>query len=350
MSLINHLLGYTPEVDQNKLSEAQYELLICLTKQQVDESLRQTWTPIVGSLEHNIALFTSGGLLAEASLEEKYDSKFRVAELKALLDAHSIPSKGKKSELIARYLETIPPATAVQEVADIRLHKLTAEGKKRIDVYMAQKDMARRTMEASALAYLMSGDVTRAGQRIALYEAKQIFPRGPGIDWAAKGMPEHCLKVAAYLLAHDCAELPMGDSQRKEVGAKLALAVLLGETSAGAGRRILDVANGEFSWAVFGNVFRTNPCCGPAKTCDLDDPAEVAQLYARMRIGEAGIRTDLEKLSSLRLGKGIKILPANSSHCLACTSGKHQFLWSEIQGMPALPRQWGCQCTYAAWI
>ena len=75
MSLIYHFLGYAPEV-QNKLSAAQYELLSCLTRQQVDQELQQTWTPIVGSIEHNIALFTSEGLIEEASLEEKFDSKF----------------------------------------------------------------------------------------------------------------------------------------------------------------------------------------------------------------------------------------------------------------------------------
>jgi hypothetical protein len=349
MSLIYHFLGYTPEVQQNKLSAAQYELLSCLTKQQVDQNLQQTWTPIVGSLEHNIALFTSEGLIEEASLEEKFDSKFRVAELKTLLEKHSIPAKGKKMELIAKYLDTIPLTTAACEVADVRLYKATAEGKKHIELYLKQKEMAYKTMEASATAYLMNGDLTRAGQRIALYESQQVFMRGPGIDWS-KGMPEPYLKVAAYLLAYSYDELPLFENERKEVGARLSLSALLGETYAEAGRRILDVANGEFGWAVFANVLRTDPCCGYAKACNLDDPLEIAQLYARMRMNEACTSLDLEKLSVSRLGKGIKILPANGDRCISCTRGKHQYSWSEIQDLPRLPRHWGCQCTYAAWI
>lgn len=350
MSLLYQFLGYTPE-NYNRFSAAQYELLICLTKQQVDDNLLHSWTPIVGSLEHNIALFSSEGLIEEAPLEEKFDSKFRVSDIKSLLEKHSISvnSKARKSEMIARYLDSIPLTAAASEVGDVRLYRVTEKGQKHIDFYLAQKEMARKTTEASAMAYLMNGDLTRAGQRIALHESQQIFHRGPGIDWS-KGMPEAYLRMAAYILAHDYSELPLLESQRKEVGSKLALSALLGETYAEAGKRILDVANGEIGWTVFGNVLRTNPCCGYAETCNLDDPLEIAQLYARVRMGEACTSMDLENLASLKLGKGIKILPANGSHCNSCTRGKHQYAWSELQSLPRLPRQWGCLCTYSAWI
>jgi hypothetical protein len=349
MSLLYQFLGYTPESQNNKFSAAQYELLMCLTKQQVDRNMSEAWTPIVGSLEHNIARFTSEGLIDEASLDEKFDSKYRVADLKTLLEKHSIPTKGRKAELIARYLDTIPLTTAANDVMEVRLYHATAAGKKILDAYLNQKEMDRKMMEASAMAYLMNGDLTRAGQRIALYESQQVFRRGSGIDWS-KGMPEAYIKTAAYLLAYNYDELPLLEGQRKEVGARLALSVLLGESYEDAGRRILDVANGEFGWTVFGNVLRTNPCCGYALTCDLDDPFEIAKLYARARISEASSNVDLESLATSRLGKGIKILPANHETCVSCTRGKHQYLWSEIQNLPRLPRQWGCQCLYSAWI
>ena len=349
MSLLYQFLGYSPENQNNKFSAAQYELLLCLTKKQVDQSMSETWTPIVGSLEHNIARFTSEGLLEEASLDEKFDAKFRVADLKDLLDKHSIPAKGRKQELIARYLDTIPLTTAANDVMDVRLYHVTAAGKKIIDAYLNQKEMDRKMMEASAMAYLTNGDLTRAGQRIALYESQQVFRRGSGIDWS-KGMPETYMKTAAYLLAHNYDELPLLENERKEVGARLALSVLLGETYEEAGKRLLNVANGEFGWTVFGNVLRTNPCCGYALDCNLDDPAEITKLYARARITEASTNVDLDSLSSSRLGKGIRILPANAEACVSCTRGKHQYLWSEIQSLPRLPRQWGCQCLYSAWL
>src|SRR5271157_5765389 len=326
MSLLYQFLGYSPENQQNKLSAAQYELLMCLTKQQVDQNMSQAWTPIVGSLEQNIASFISEGLVEEASIEEKFDAKYRVADLKTLLERHSIPAKGRKNELIARYLDSIPLTTAANDVAGVRLYHATGKGKKSIDSYLNQKEMDRKMMEASAMAYLTNGDITRAGQRIALYESQQVFHRGTAIDWT-KGMPESYQKIAAYLIAYNYDELPLMESQRKEVGAKLALSVLLGESHDEAGRRILEVAN-----------------------CDLDDPYEIAKLYATTRINEASTNVDLETLSAYRLGKGIRILPANNDNCVSCTRGKHQYLWSEIQNLPRLPKQWGCQCTYSAWI
>src|SRR5271157_256857 len=349
MSLLYQFLGYSPENEQNKLSAAQYELLMCLTKQQVDQNMSQAWTPIVGSLEQNIASFISEGLVEEASIEEKFDAKYRVADLKTLLERHSIPAKGRKNELIARYLDSIPLTTAANDVAGVRLYHATGKGKKSIDSYLNQKEMDRKMMEASAMAYLTNGDITRAGQRIALYESQQVFHRGTAIDWT-KGMPESYQKIAAYLIAYNYDELPLMESQRKEAGAKLALSVLLGESHDEAGRRILEVANGEFGWTVFGNVLRTDSCCGYAAICDLDDPYEIAKLYATTRINEASTNVDLETLSAYRLGKGIRILPANNDNCVSCTRGKHQYLWSEIQNLPRLPKQWGCQCTYSAWI
>lgn len=351
MSLLYQMLGYSPETKQMPYSAAQCELLICLTKQQVDSQLQHAWMPLIGSIEENIARFISEGFLEEASLEEKFDCKFRVADLKTLLEKHSIsvPVKAKKSELISKYLDTLPINAASAEVADIRLYHATAAGTKQIELYLKQREMEKKVMEAGALSYLMRGDLVNAGQRIALYESQQVFPRGMGIDWS-KGMPGPILKVAAYLLAYNYDELPLLESQRKEVGAKLALSILLGETYEEAGQRIIDVANGEFGWAVFGNVLRTNPCCGFASTCNLDDPHEIARLYAHTRIFEAMTNRDLETLASSRLGKGIRILPPNVDHCTSCTSGKHHYQWSEIQNMPKLPRQWGCQCTYAAWI
>lgn len=350
MSLLYQLLGYTPEND-GRMSPAQYELLICLTKQQVDDHLHHTWTPIVGSLEHTIALLCSEGLIEEASLEEKFNSKFRVSDMRALLDRHSISAgpKARKSEMIARYLDSIPAAAAAAEVAGVRQYRATDEGRRRIDAYLAETGSARKEMEAGVLACLMGGDLAQAGQRIAVFEARQVFPRGPGIDWS-KGMPEAYLRQAAYLLGRDYGELPLLEAGRREVGARLALAALLGETYEEAGERILAVDSGAFGWAVFGNVLRTNPCCGYAEDCDLDDPLDVARLYARMRLGEAATRLDLEKLAAFRHGRGIRILPTNGDQCASCIHGKQQYAWSELPSLPRLPRQWGCACTYAAWI
>ncbi len=351
MSILYQILGRTSSENTIKLySPAQSELLLCLSKQQVDNKIEELWTPLLGSVEHQIARFLSDGLIEEASLEEKFDCKFRVADMKQLLESHSIPApvKGKKSDLIKKYLDTLPLETASIAVADVRLYHATPQGKAYIEIYDDEKDAARRSMEISAMAFLMNGQISRAGERIALYESQQIFSRGTGIDWS-KGMPEPFLKTASYLLSHNYDDLPLSENQRKEVGMLMALSVLLGESYEQAGKRLLSLDNGEFTWAVFGNVLRTNPCCGFAATCDPDDPKAIAELYARTRIAEASVNRDFEALDSSRIGKGIRILPANGDNCIKCHNKRH-FLWSELHEVPKLPRQWGCQCIYAVWI
>lgn len=347
MSILNPFLERDSS-ENMQYNHAQNELLLCLSKRQVDSKVEDIWTPLLGSVQHQIARFLSDGYLEEASLEEKYDIKFRVAEVKQLLESHQIQAKGKKSDLIKKYVDTIPHDPASTLVADIRLYHLTKKGQSYIDAYVKQKESDRMSMETSALANLLKGDIVRAGACISLYESKQIFKRGTGIDWL-KGMPVSYLQSAAYLVSYRYDELPLMASQRKSIGALLALSVLLGESYEQAGARLMRISNGEFSWAVFGNVLRTNPCCGYASTCDPDDPEAIATLYARMRISESHVYRDLEALASSHIGKGIRILPANGDHCLKC-SGKHHFLWSEIHSLPKLPKQWGCQCTYAVWI
>jgi hypothetical protein len=349
VSILNQFLGRNgPENPINEYSHAQSELLLCLSKRQVDAKVEEIWTPLLGSVEHQIARFISDGLLEEASLEEKLDCKYRVTDMKQLLEKHSIAAKGKKADLIKKFLDALPVDAVSAVVADVRLYRLTGKGKEFAQAYDLQKETDRKAMEQSAFSYLMNGDLGRAAERVALYEAQRIFPRGAGIDWS-KGMPASYVKMAAYLLSYHYGELPLGESQRHEVGALLALSVLTGESHEQAGRRLLSLNNGEFSWAVFGNVLRTDPCCGFAAQCNADDPKAIAELYARTRMAEASVSHNLEALESSRIGKGIRILPANGDHCLTCNSKRH-YLWSEIQDLPKLPKQWGCQCIYAVWI
>ena len=295
MSILYQFLGHTgSENTIKKYSPAQSELLLCLSKRQVDNRIEELWTPLLGSVEQQIARFLSDALIEEASPEEKFDCKFRVADMKQLLESHSIPvpAKGKKSELVKKYLDTLPVETASIAVADVRLYHATPKGTEYIEMYNYEKAAGYRSMEVSAMASLMNGQINRAGERIALYESQQMFPRGAGIDWS-KGMPEPFLKTAGYLLEHNYDDLPLSENQRKEVGMLLALSVLLGESYEQAGKRLLSLDNGEFAWAVFGNVLRTNPCCGFATSCDPDDPKAIAELYAHTHMTEASVNRDL---------------------------------------------------------
>lgn len=341
VSVLHILLG-NHESGNSGSSKEQCELLLSLSRQRVDLEMEQKWTPIVGPLAQNIARFISKGLLEEASLQDKLDAKYRVADLKQMLEKKGVSCKGKKYEMIEAFVTFTPVDEAASLVADVRLYRATPAGQHRIDTHLAGKEKARLEMETEALQSLWRGDTRKAWARIAKYQADQILPDP---KWS-RPIPQPLQNEAGYLLSFAYNDLPLNEAQRKMVGAHLALSIMLGESFAESGRRLIKYTEGQFDWAQATAFHRPSPC-GKDDACDA---ATLAEMYATTRIQEALASCELEGLMSDRLGKGIKILPVYGVDCSICHSGKYTYEWSEIDKLPKLPRQMGCQCTYAAWL
>jgi len=341
MSVLHLLLGLNNS-GKASFSTAQCELLLCLTRQRIDLQMEQAWTPIVGPLEHNIARFVSKGFLEEASLADRFDAKYRVSDLKQMLESKGIKAKGKKSEMIAAFTGAVSPAEAEAMVADVRLYRPTPAGSHRIESYIAMKEKARQDMEAEALSLLLKGDARRAWSRIGRYQMSQMFPDS---RWA-RSVPEPLLEEAACLMRLSYEDLPLDETGRRTAGALLAMSVMLGESFADAGKRLTDFTSGMFDWTQATAFIRPNPCGQET----VSDPASLAEMYATTKVKEALGHCELNSLKSIRLGKGIKILPVHCGDCNICHGGKYQYEWSEIELLPRLPRQMGCQCTYVAWL
>lgn len=316
--------------------------MLCLSSQRIDTDFERAWAPVVGPIEHHIARFVSRGFLSEAPLEEKFDEKFRISDLKQMLDTRDIKIKGKKGEMIAALIDAMPAEEAATLVADVRIYRPTPEGQRRISGYVLQKEKAWKEMEAGALEILARGDVRKAWSRIAKYQSSQVQPEA---RWA-RGIPEPLLEEAAHLVRLEYDDLPLNEAQRRMAGAHLALSVLLGESFADAGKRMLRFTDGLFDWSQALMFLRPSPCGTEHEA----GAAALAELYASTRIKEAHAACELDSLKSVRLGKGIKILPAHCLDCSICNGGKYQYEWSEIEALPRLPRQIGCQCSYAAWL
>ncbi|MGE5556962.1 MAG: SAP domain-containing protein [Caulobacteraceae bacterium] len=331
------------------MAVARNELLACLDGQPVDDRMEQIWVPLAGSLEQNIASFINGGLLTEAGIDEKLDKKFRVADLKPLLESRDIKVKGKKTDMIKALQEKLTPEEASGMVADIRLYHLTHEGKNKVAAYMDEKKRTKESMEARAMALLMNGDVKGAGEIIARYESQQLFPRGTGINWSS-GMPEPYLKEAEFLVKYPYDDLPMIERQRKEVGACLALSVMMGESASDAAKRLMSIPNSEFSWSVLEDTLNSNPCCSDVSALNDGQPKALVELYALTRLVQARNSMELTSLSNAKIGKGVRLLSAKGHNCKSCCTGKNEYAWSEIKDIPKLPRRWGCMCTYIAWL
>jgi hypothetical protein len=342
MVSILHLLLGNNHSGNASFTTAQCELLLCLSGQRIDMQTEQQWTPVVGPLEHNIARYVSRGYLEEAPLEDKFDDKFRVADLKQMLEDRDIRIKGKKGEMIAALLGAIPQEEAATLVADVRLYRPTPAGKHRIESYHGLKEKAKADMESETFALLLKGDVRKAWSRIARYQTSLMFPDS---RWT-RGVPEPLLVEAAHLIMFSYDDLPLDAERRKAMGAHLAMSVMLGESFADAGKRLAGFTDGLFDWSQALAFSRPSPC-GKETSSGAES---LPELYARTRIKGALASCELNSLKSDRLGKGIRILPVHCNDCNICNGGKYQYEWSEIETLPRLPRQMGCQCTYAAWL
>jgi hypothetical protein len=259
-----------------------------------------------------------------------------------MLEGRDIRIKGKKGEMIAALLGALSQEEAATLVVDVRLYRPTPAGRHRIDSYSGLKEKAKADMESETFALLMKGDIRRAWSRIARYQMSLMFPDP---QWT-RSAPEPLLVEATHLLRFSYDDLPLDEARRKGVGAHLAMSVLMVESLADAGKRLVTFTGGLFDWSQALAFSRPSPC-GKETSPDTES---LPELYARTKINEALAACGLDSLKSDRLGKGIRILPVHCTDCNICNGGKYQYEWSEIETLPRLPRQMGCQCTYAAWL
>lgn len=344
-SILSELLGYRSSGAQNeRIANAQNELLICMTGQPVDEEMIRTWSPIAGNLEGCIARFLNDGLLEEASVQEKLDKKYRVNDLKALLEGHDVKAKGKKSELISLLIEINSPQMVEELVSGIRLYKATDKGRMLIDSYLLDKQRAREIMEVDTMDSLLKQDLKKAVGSIMKFRT-QMSLTGKDIE----EIPALSLKVASKLLSYKYDELTLNEKQRREIGAQLALSALLCESLEDAGERLLRASYDVFSWETMIDYLKITSLCYCSGS-SVEKPEEMAELYAHKYMLKAQSEADLESLSSAHIGRGVKIFPAKGSSCLTCYSGKSEYLWSELDRIPAVPGHLGCHCKYVAWI
>lgn len=342
VSVLNFILGNHIS-GNNSLSTAQMELLLCLSRQRVDIQMEQEWTPVAGPLELNIARFSGEGLIEEASVEERIDARYKMAEIKLILDGRGIKAKGKKQDMIRILLESMPADQAELLVADVRMYRLTAEGSRKVGAFTDRKELTRLEMEQDALALLARGDVRKAWSRIAKYKTEQVLcdPK-----WN-RAVPDIIVCEAAHLTKFDYNDLPLNEGQKKEIGSIMALSVLLGESFSDAGKRLIKYAEGTFDWAQVLAFHRPSPCGASEMS---SDPESLAELYATTRVHEALSLCELNGLKASKPGKGVKILPVCGNDCVVCHGGKFNYSWSEIASMPRVPKQLGCMCSYSAWL
>jgi hypothetical protein len=127
--------------------------------------------------------FQRDGALRPANTAEKLESAYRVSDLQRLLKERGLPPSGRKADLIHRLIVADPKGME-QSVAGKEVLVCTDKGRSVGEEYRAKEQAERHKVEQRVWDFLLAKKFKQASQAVAAYEARQVFPRGIGIDWA----------------------------------------------------------------------------------------------------------------------------------------------------------------------
>lgn len=122
-------------------------------------------------------------MIGQANLAGLLSHKYTIAELKPMLRERGLKVSGRKAELIERLVEADPEAMK-KAVRGLRILQATEEGRGTAEQYLEEEREKRHRAERSAFQALKQRKLKAASQAVASFEAKQVFARGIGIDWA----------------------------------------------------------------------------------------------------------------------------------------------------------------------
>jgi len=219
-------------------------------------------------------------------------------------------------------------------------------------------DVRPTEFEHAAVQALLQGDLADAARLIArLKGEKGALPGSPHLGHAGfQGLPPPLVDNASYLLALPYDDLLYAAEVRRLVGPQLALGVLLWERPEAIAVRLLRLTYGKFACPALETFLRHHP---PGKLWfyfNPNRPQDRAALYAQTRCVEAAAAVRLQRLLEASAAmprelrhQGMAIRYAGSHQCVICLRGQRHYRWSELDGLPQLPRHWGCHCMYVAW-
>jgi hypothetical protein len=129
-----------------------------------------------------ITRYLHEGLLEEAHLRERADYKYRVSELRPMLEQRGLPAEGHKAELIQRLIDADPKGMRAA-VRGLKLLRCSEQGQNVAVQFLAQRRESRANLDSQVLSALQQGRIREATQRIAAFEAQQALPRTIDGHW-----------------------------------------------------------------------------------------------------------------------------------------------------------------------
>ena len=143
--------------------------------------------------------------------EEQAES-LTVSELKALLQESGQSQQGNKNDLVKRVLASVP-ADRILSAAGIKQIRLSHAGEEYFNFLKDERQREYDELIDNIRVSCLRGDFNTPYHNMCLYETRQYFKRGLGIDWEqrAKHPIPHCEQIAAYQF--------MKQNENKEIAA-----------------------------------------------------------------------------------------------------------------------------------
>lgn len=155
-----------------------------LYAQNSKDAAQQYWEGVLGEPpQAAVDRFTAEGMLVSASLTAKLDRTFKVTDLKPFLRERGLPVSGKKDVLLERLTAADPEGMAAK-VAHLDIVECSSDARVIAEKYVAERKTTKDAAVAESLALVQANEFARASLAVSRYEAKQVFPRGMGIDWS----------------------------------------------------------------------------------------------------------------------------------------------------------------------
>jgi hypothetical protein len=171
-----------------RTSKAHRLLLSRFLSAQSAKTFPSGWEEALGEPPQRAAdRFLSEGWLIPASSSSRLDRAFNGTEIRNMLREHGLRVSGRKREGIERLIAADPEGMAAK-VAHLDYVECSPSARETAERFLAEEKTEREGADASCLEQLRLGDLSGASTTVAQFEAKQVFPRGLGVDWTNPDM------------------------------------------------------------------------------------------------------------------------------------------------------------------
>lgn len=146
--------------------------------------------------------YYKNGYFRYLTLEERLN-KLLIPDLKKILSEAGLPVSGKKSLLIQSIMEAVPAPDVDSVIPPEKYVCFTEIGQRYYDDLVRQYEMEYENLVDHIRECCLQMDFCTAYRNMCIYEARQFFKRGLGIDWqerSEKPMDSHEYAAAYWLM------------------------------------------------------------------------------------------------------------------------------------------------------